>query len=90
VTLAAAFRGSQELALSIALIALIIGLIAISKLPRSVFTRRQIDSDVDARMHELELEMSTLRRELDDAQERLDFAERMIARNEEARVVPRV
>jgi hypothetical protein len=89
VTLAAAFRGPQELALSIALIALIIGLIAVSKLPRGAFIRKQLDSDVEARRHELELEVSTLRRELDDAQERLDFAERMIARNEEARAVSR-
>ena len=75
--------------MSIALIALIIGLIAVSKLPRGAFTRKQVDSDLDERMHELELEVSTLRRELDDAQERLDFAERMLARNEEARALPR-
>jgi hypothetical protein len=75
--------------LTIALIALIIGLIAVSKLPRGAFTSKHVDADLEARMHELELDVSTLRRELDDAQERLDFAERMLARNEEARALPR-
>lgn len=76
--------------MTIALMALIIGLIAVSKLPRSAFRGKHVDAELEARMHELELEVGTLRRELDDANERLDFAERMLARNnEEARVLPR-
>lgn len=36
--------------------------------------------DLTARLEALELEMSDLRRELAEAQERLDFAERVLAR----------
>ena len=44
-------------------------------------------SDVEARLEALEAEVSRQRRELTDAQERLDFAERLLAQAREARRV---
>ena len=41
--------------------------------------------DVEARVEALELEMSSLRQELAEAQERLDFAERLLAQASETR-----
>lgn len=40
-----------------------------------------------ARLEQLEAEVDTLRQELGEAQERLDFTERMLAQNQEARRV---
>ncbi len=40
-----------------------------------------------ARLEELEDELDTLRRELSEAQERLDFAERILAQGQESRRV---
>lgn len=44
-------------------------------------------SDLHARLEALEIEVSNLRRELSEMQERLDFAERLLAQGQEA---PRV
>jgi hypothetical protein len=41
--------------------------------------------ELQAGVEALEIEMSTLRQELSDAQERLDFAERMLAQGSESR-----
>jgi hypothetical protein len=42
-------------------------------------------SEVQPRLEALEFEMSDLRRELSEAQERLDFTERMLAQGQESR-----
>jgi hypothetical protein len=44
-------------------------------------------SDLQARLEALEAEVSNLRQELSETQERLDFAERMLAQGPEARRV---
>jgi hypothetical protein len=44
-------------------------------------------SEPQARLEALEIEMSNVRRELSETQERLDFAERMLAQAPEARRV---
>jgi hypothetical protein len=46
-----------------------------------------LGSDVQARFEALEADMSTLRQELSETQERLDFAERLLAQGPEARRV---
>jgi len=43
------------------------------------------DIDMEARVEALELEVSSLRQELAEAQERLDFAERLLAQASETR-----
>jgi predicted outer membrane protein len=43
--------------------------------------------DLDARLEALELEVSEQRRELSETQERVDFAERLLAQGQEARRV---
>ncbi len=45
------------------------------------------ESDTRERLDSLEGELSTMRRELNETQERLDFAERMLAQGREARRV---
>jgi len=45
-------------------------------------------SEVEARLEALEIEMGNVRRELGEAQERLDFAERLLAQVEARRVGP--
>lgn len=42
-------------------------------------------SEIQARLETLELEVSRLRQEVSEAQERLDFAERLLARGQETR-----
>jgi hypothetical protein len=44
-----------------------------------------VAGDVEARLDALELEMTNLRQELAEAQERLDFAERVLAQQPETR-----
>ncbi len=44
-------------------------------------------SDVQARLDELEVEVSNLRRELNETQERMDFAERVLSQLPETRRV---
>ena len=43
------------------------------------------DADMEARVEQLELEVSSLRQELAEAQERLDFAERLLAQVSDTR-----
>jgi hypothetical protein len=43
------------------------------------------DGDIEERIETLELEVSSLRQELAEAQERLDFAERLLAQASETR-----
>ena len=43
------------------------------------------DTDMEARVESLEVEVSSLRQELAEAQERLDFAERVLAQASETR-----
>lgn len=50
--------------------------------------RQRRDGDaLQAGLEDLEIEVGTLRQELGEAQERMDFAERMLAREAEARRV---
>lgn len=49
---------------------------------------REIESDGETRLEALSDEVSTLRRELNETQERLDFAERMMARPDARRADP--
>ena len=72
------------LALLIPVLALAIGFVAILKMPRKAFGQRS-HPQLEERVEALEQELGTLRQELTEAQERLDFAERLLARSEEAR-----
>jgi hypothetical protein len=72
------------LVLLIPVLALATGFIAVLKMPRRAFGPRG-HSDLEARVQPLEQEADTLRQELSQVQERLDFAERALARAEEAR-----
>ena len=74
------------LALLIPVLALATGLIAVLKMPRKVFTR-SAPPELEDRVQALQEEVGALRRELSEANERLDFAERLLARAEEARRV---
>jgi hypothetical protein len=46
-----------------------------------------VESEVQGRLEGIEAEVSDLRRELSEAQERLDFAERLLAQRPESRQV---
>ena len=70
--------------LLIALLALGIGVIAIFKVPPKVFTQGAAP-ELEARVERLEQQIAELRQDLADTHERLDFAERALARAEEAR-----
>ena len=72
------------LALLIPVLALAIGFVAILKLPRKAFGQHS-NPQLEERLEALERELGTVRQELAEAQERLDFAERLLARAEEAR-----
>lgn len=74
------------LVLLIPVLALATGFIAVLKMPRKAFAPRR-NSELEARVQALEQEAGTLRQELSEVQERLDFAERLLARVEEARKV---
>ena len=74
------------LALLIPVLALAIGFVAILKMPRRAFGARS-NPDLGSRVEVLEQEVGSLRKELSEAQERLDFAERLLTRVEEARRV---
>lgn len=82
----------QQLALLIPLLALTIGLAAtilngMVKLQRERGKqgRTIADDDVGARLEALEQEVGSLRGQLAEAHERLDFAERLLARPSEER-----
>jgi uncharacterized membrane protein len=72
------------LVLLIPVLALATGLIAVLKMPRKAFTK-SATPELEARVQALEEDLGTLRHELSEAHERLDFAERLLARVEEAR-----
>jgi uncharacterized protein HemX len=67
----------QILGILIPVLALATGLVAVIRMPKEAFLsksqRKQMDT---ARLDELELQMSDLREQLAETQERLDFAER--------------
>lgn len=71
----------------IPVLALAIGLVAILKMPRKVFGHGSTPR-LEERVQAMEQEIGGLRQELADAQERLDFAERLLARADEARRLP--
>ena len=72
------------LALLIPILALAIGFVAILKMPRKAFGQRS-DPQLEDRVDALEQELGTIRQQLIETQERLDFAERLLARTEGAR-----
>jgi hypothetical protein len=74
----------RTLVLLIPIFALAIGFIVVVKLPRKAFSQRS-NPGLGGRVQALEGEVGSLRQELSDAQERLDFAERVLARADEAR-----
>ena len=72
------------LVLMIPVLALAIGFVAMLKLPRRALGHRS-DPEIDDRVTALEHELGTLRQQLIETQERLDFAERLLARVEAVR-----
>ena len=72
------------LVLLIPILALAIGFVAILKMPRKAFGHRS-DPQLEDRVDALEQELGTIRQQLSETQERLDFAERLLARTEGAR-----
>jgi len=74
------------LILLIPVLALATGLIAVLKMPRKAFAPRR-NSELETRVQALEQEAGALRHELSEIQERLDFAERILAKSDEARQI---
>ena len=74
----------RALALLIPVIALAIGFIVVLKMPRKAFGFRA-NPELEDRVEALEQQLGTMRQELTEAQERLDFAERLLARADEVR-----
>jgi hypothetical protein len=72
------------LALLIPVIALAIGFVVVLKMPSRAFGHRS-NPQLEERVEALEQQLGTVRQELTEAQERLDFAERLLARADEAR-----
>jgi hypothetical protein len=71
------------LALTIPVLAILFG--GLTKLARIKAEAQQgVGADVLDRLNELEGEVQELRRELTEAQERLDFAERLLAKPKDA------
>lgn len=72
------------LALLIPVLALAIGLAAILKMPRKTWGAWSgpADPQLENRVAALEQELSSMRQQLVETQERLDFAERILARPE--------
>ena len=75
---------TNSLVLLIPVLALATGFLAVLKMPRKAFAPRR-NAELEARVQALEQEAGTLRQELTEVQERLDFTERLLARAEEAR-----
>ena len=50
------------------------------------FQQRRVQEDGPTRLEEVDAEVGQMRQELSEAQERLDFAERMLAQRPETRV----
>ena len=74
----------RALALLIPVIALAIGFVVVLKMPRKAFGFRA-HPELEDRVEALEQQLGTMRQELTEAQERLDFAERLLARADEGR-----
>jgi hypothetical protein len=84
---------------AIPVLALAIGLVAVIKMPRRMFGGGSRTSSLEERVQALEEEVGglraleqdigTLRQELGETQERLDFAERLLARTDEGRRLDR-
>ena len=72
-----------QLALSIPIVAIVCG--AAIKISRMRYAGSQAGDDVPARLEALENQVATLRQELNEAAERLDFTERLLAKNAEHR-----
>jgi hypothetical protein len=73
------------LALAIPVVAIVFsGLIKLAKARAEAETRGLLP-EADARLEALEQEVGRLRQELGETQERVDFAERLLARGEENR-----
>ena len=72
------------LVLLIPVLALAIGFVAMLKMPRRAFGRRA-DPELEERVAALEQELGAMRQQLIETQERLDFAERVLARGDGAR-----
>lgn len=75
---------TAQLVMMIPVLALAIGFVAVLKMPRRAFGHRA-DPQLEDRVDALEQELGTIRQQLIETQERLDFAERLLARSEEAR-----
>ena len=80
---------ATALILLIPILALATGLVAVIRMPKSALAPTPkptpVDADVEARFRGLEQDVAQLRQELTETQERLDFAERMLAREESPR-----
>ena len=72
------------LALLIPVIALAIGFVVVLKMPRKALGHRS-NPQLEDRVEALEQQLGTVRQELTEVQERLDFAERLLARADEPR-----
>jgi uncharacterized protein YlxW (UPF0749 family) len=64
------------------------GLVQISKHWRGQPQGRAASKQLEERLDAVEEQLATLQGELSDAQERLDFAERVLAQTQEARRLP--
>ena len=73
------------LVLLIPVLALATGLVAVMRMPKKALGGGTDKADEDERLEALESEVSRLRTELGEAQERLDFTERALIRVEEQR-----
>jgi hypothetical protein len=76
------------LALSIPVVAIVInGLVKIARL-RAMGSGAEGGGELQGRLDALEQEVDILRHELTETQERLDFAERMLAQGDQPRQLP--
>ena len=75
---------TAQLVMLIPVIALATGFVAVLRMPKRAFGHRA-DPELETRVDELEQALDTIRQQLIETQERLDFAERLLARPEGAR-----
>ena len=80
---------ATALILLIPILALATGLVAVIRMPKNALAPTPqptpVGDDVEARFRGLEQEVAQLRQELTETQERLDFTEPMLAREESPR-----
>jgi len=76
-----------ELALLIPIVAIIAGTVVKLSRMKNEARHPAIAEDAMARLEALEAEVDGLRRELGETQERVDFAERLLAQSAEGRAV---